>query len=1435
LEFVQLDRYFCPIKNDKELDPSVGRYWGPKIGGWVTWNELLLKPRVVLLAEADSGKTLELRETANRLFTEGKAAFFVTVESLVDGTLDEALEFEKLERFNSWQTGFENAYFFLDSVDEARLNQKRFAVALNRLAKAVAGSIERVHLFVTCRVTDWQGQVDRDAISNLFPIKPLPKQPTDLDVDGELLDPIFAKKEQKPEIENSADEDKSSILTFCIVPLQREQQERLAGHAKVNNVSAFITEITKQGLDVFAERPGDLLNLAQYWNEHDSFASMTKMISHSIDRKLAERDPYRADNNEITSNELKSGACRIAATLTLAKSFTLQAPGADQESTPVANTISAARIFTDWSVAKQNALLRRGIFAPSTYGRIRFHHRSTQEYLTARWLESLLHSGCPRHEMFEMLFAVTYGVKTVRPSLRATAAWLAIDNEDIRNEILGCDPLILIQHGDPRSLPLEAKKTLLKNYASLYTNGNIFDDGIDHRELWMFADKRLADTIKEVWHQCEMSEFRDDILRLVFQGEIDDCVDILEAVFFDETSNVYHRILAVEAMVACKLEFQLGKVRKHLLEIADKAALRLTSRLAKALFPKYLSAAELLSVVEKSQPPEQRSIEGFGYDLAHLAELCPLDEKDGLLNSLATLALSKPFKANWRRISQRYGFLEREFEKIAHSQLSKAKLEISEASLIKVLMAIERSDRTDGMTELQPSTESHINSRKELKRQLFWADVDEVLENEEDQKTTTEFWQIYLSRQLWRLETSDLDWLECDLQNKAKTQQKRIALSAVVQLLKQENRFESDVGRITSLVEDCPSLLTAIDQYKRPPNIDKTRQSYQDRHNAYIEKSKITEEKDKNSWRKFRDTVVKTLPDLEEKSALNSFISNITEWLHHRTKLDYPKAVLQWKVLEAAFSASVAEHYCKAMCKFWRETVPERPLRKEGNAVTTKWSTIWAYAAIGIEAQNNSNWAGHLDEQEAEIASKHATVSEQGCPNWLAALEVNFPSIVRPILREQIQLEWNSERPHNDYLYALAHQPQLFSNDTYLIFVEEMLRKNVVTPDKLRRGLEVLQAVQLEQPVKDRLWNFAESGLGNTSTAAESESAIIYVAYLFFLDADKGFKSFSTWLAGLPSQQRAELAFKSISALFERHGHGLIGSSLAGASVDTLKALCNLAYEVVDPRSDEQHEGSFEPSKRDHAEDARSAVLSALIAKSGVAAYSALHDLSEQPVVGDRTHRFKQLARSIAERDSDFSAWTETQCHDFEKQHLLPILVAADLYRAVQSTIADIRFDLENADSSSLLVLKKLNSKEANEDALAQYLIEQLRLRSKSRFHVNKESEVKDDKRPDIVISSTSSAFEVAIEVKQADSWTLPELVEALEVQLAEDYLKPESRRYGILFLADHGRKGWNSLVDNKSIGFDEVLKVLVAGAGLKTSNSCGDICLSVQSISTVG
>jgi hypothetical protein len=125
MDFVDLKRYFVPVREDQETDLNVGGVWGPQVSGWLSWNDLKLRRRVILLAEAYSGKTEEFRHQCEVLRAEDKPAFFLRIEDLDRGT-EQALDGQSIDRFRTWLTTFGEAWFFLDSVDEARLNRKNF-------------------------------------------------------------------------------------------------------------------------------------------------------------------------------------------------------------------------------------------------------------------------------------------------------------------------------------------------------------------------------------------------------------------------------------------------------------------------------------------------------------------------------------------------------------------------------------------------------------------------------------------------------------------------------------------------------------------------------------------------------------------------------------------------------------------------------------------------------------------------------------------------------------------------------------------------------------------------------------------------------------------------------------------------------------------------------------------------------------------------------------------------------------------------------------------------------------------------------------------------------------------------------------------------------------------------------------------------------------
>jgi len=75
------------------------------------------------------------------------------------------------------------------------------------------------------------------------------------------------------------------------------------------------------------------------------------------------------------------------------------------------------------------------------------------------------------------------------------AAWLSLWHPDIQKEVIRREPLTLVAYGDPGSLSMSVRETLLLEYAAKQAKAELSDERLEPRELWMFADEQLASAI----------------------------------------------------------------------------------------------------------------------------------------------------------------------------------------------------------------------------------------------------------------------------------------------------------------------------------------------------------------------------------------------------------------------------------------------------------------------------------------------------------------------------------------------------------------------------------------------------------------------------------------------------------------------------------------------------------------------------------------------------------------------------------------------------------------------------------------------------------------------------------------------------------------------------------------------------------------------------
>jgi hypothetical protein len=1432
MDFIDLHRWFAPVRKDQELNPDVGQSWGARLYGWLDWPALRAQRRVVLLAEAGSGKSEEFRNQARMLAAEGKPAFFLRIEELADQGFEAALGPAEATAFETWKTGTAEGFFFLDSIDEARLNRKSFESALKRFARESGPALERASVYVSCRVYDWNDREDRRAIMEWLPAHRQAAGEAAADEHAGLLAPIFEERATARRPARMEETQRHELLAVQLVPLDAGQSTTLAKAAGVANPEAFAAAIASAGLEAFRQRPGDVLDLATYWTERGAFDSFAAMVDHGIERKLAERDAYRADNQTLPADKARYGAERLAAALTLGKSFTLRAPGAEHDPSMTAGAINPQQVLNEWSDAERNALLRRGVFAPATFGRIRFHHRATQEYLTAQWLHRMLLAGCPKAEVWSLVFAERYGIPTLVPSMRPAAAWLALQHPDMRDEIIAREPMVLLQHGDPRSVDIDARRRLLAALAERHAEGEVSDTSLDSRNFAMFADARLAPDIRAAWAANSRAEFRFMLLCLIRDGAIPGCEAILRDVAKEPGERNYARLVALGAMAACGDRIGLEAAAREAMADPANLSAYMAAGIAGVLYPHYLTTADVLTLIAESASPGTHATGGFAYEIAELYRKVPsVRDRTELIDGLGDLCLAPPFVESYHRISTRYGYLADHLRPIAAAEIEALDGRLPSTGLVRLLMAIERSDRHAPLDKDEPPLHARVHANPHVNRALVWADAAETRANAEAwEKSVTRHWQIYFGTndQLWGAGEADLEWLFDDAANRPEADDRRIAFSLIVAVLRGAGRIDTDRPRLESAVAMHPDLAVDLAAYLTPPVEGEKEREYRLKREARKLQSDKKDADAKASWIDY-SAALRAEPgqlcaaaNLVSWQAGVSRLKHLTYWLQRKTGLGDDRAAREWRLLEEGFGRAVAEAYRDGMRALWRHIVPARPQRGPGGQVNHKWTHILAFAGIGVDAAETRDWPEHLSAEDAALIARHACLSEQGCPDWIDRLIQVHPQAVLPVIGRELAREWATDQQFRwDYLSRFGSKDIMLSQPLQDRLLKIMLHREAGRPDTLERAIAIVQKLELDDNRRLELWTAVNGRYAEHVASGNEEFAVPNLAILLLLRPDEAFAIAGRWIGADAPEPGATRAARIIATLFDGHHRALALPALSRASVGALEHLLRLAYRHIRPQDDVHHVGTYSPDVRDHAESARNTILSALLDRPGPDAYWTIRHLADDADFAVRLHRFRELAHGKAEKDCEPPAWLATEVREFELSYTAPVKTGSDLLRVTLAVLAEINFQLAKGDVTSRPLLERAQ----DEDEVQSWLAEQMMLRAKGRFHVYREAEVALGDMPDIVAASTAAPCEVAIEVKHGGKdWSFRQLDAALRTQLAEDYLKPATRRHGILVITRHSHRRWADPDTGQRLDFPALISMLSASAKGIVHNSSGAI-----------
>ncbi|HEX8642984.1 MAG TPA: hypothetical protein VF702_03625 [Allosphingosinicella sp.] len=410
------------------------------------WHELEDAHRVLILADPGAGKTFEALDQARRLQARGRKAFFIRIEA-INAAFEDAFEVGTREEFSAWLGSSEDAWFFLDSVDEAQLETPRaLEDAIRTFGARVQPARERAHIFITSREDAWQALSDRTLVEQHLPFGAPPDHEAGAEAADEKSDPV--------------------LKIFRLAGLKLDEIRLFASYYGVGDVNAFVAAIERGSLMTLAERPFDLKALIAKWQADRDLGGRLDVLRRMVELQLA---PLSASAASVRLDAVKAlGAVRaLAAAVTLTGKTVICCP--DGILSP--DRIDPKDVLPDWSQEELDALLRAGVFDDIVYGSVRFRHREIRELLTAEWAKGLAERPGGREAVENLFFRSLYGEAVIVPRLRPTLAWLILLDEPIRERALALEPEIATEGGDPSQLPLPVRQSMLGDIVKRIADG----------------------------------------------------------------------------------------------------------------------------------------------------------------------------------------------------------------------------------------------------------------------------------------------------------------------------------------------------------------------------------------------------------------------------------------------------------------------------------------------------------------------------------------------------------------------------------------------------------------------------------------------------------------------------------------------------------------------------------------------------------------------------------------------------------------------------------------------------------------------------------------------------------------------------------------------------------------------------------------------------
>jgi nucleoside phosphorylase len=1170
---ITLDRTFHDVpEGEQGAEPNFPILGAKASTSRRTWPQLLEHPYVVVLGEAGTGKSTEFILQAQKLTENGKLGIFVRIDDLASEGIADAIEPEDEDRLKAWRATDEPAVLFLDSLDEAKLRRQSLKTALRKLRKELKNEWDRVRLVISCRVSDWMPESDRAAIEEV--------------------------------ISGNAE-----VQVVQLAPLNDEQVEMLATRAGVEDVPEFIQAIKDHYAQVFVERPLDVEWLGGYWTRHHRIVSLSELIEDNIREKLRERPGRRST---LPATKAEAGVRALAGIATLQKKYSFLVPDETLDATRRASAVDTHDVLRDWSDEEIQELLRRPIFDESTYGRVRIHHRSVQEYLTAQWLEELVQAGMAQ-EKLEKLFLRGEGEdKAIPQHLGPVMAWQCFWNHTLRELLIAKAPALLIAFGDPSGFSNEERSEILRSYATFYEGREHRFEWFDKAALDRFTANRLsspvlAATVAELLTEDNgKTELSATLLEIVAVGKIMECLNIALEKALDTELSTQIRISALRVLES------IGSLeeKRQLLPLLDTTTtwqLDLAGTFIGTLFPGPLDIDGLLRVLEKLEhkPVNLWSV----LDRVLTQEIPALEDVElrfKLLSAMLAFICVEDKKGNLSVQDERAWLLPM-VARLLVGLLDDLPIERRSSNEILATLELFRwcQDRDmavwHGLHEVRESVSRH----PEIHRALFWHRVEQ--HRQKEGKVPTLSHGLPYCREMYDLNAGDISWLAEDATTREEVGDRLLAFDQLINVSRGEYEGEEWLKFLQGVSGKCPDLEKKLNEITVAPHVE-TPQMNEYRRKEQARKVE-REKKHSENCEKLKNDIER-IRSGESFEALWFFRQNAG-----RDPLSY--STLSVESLKEKYGEELAEAACTGWREYWKIYTP--PLRTES---FTNGTII---GLVGIQCDVEAGLdVTELNDKLAEKATLYALWEINKLPGWFGELAKAHPETVSQTSKSAIVGDYylpDDGRASNGILGKLSRVEESARRACAPIIDELVRSQDPPVVSNLRYALTILVSTEgVDVTVID-------------DVAAERCRAA--------LDEPKRFAAWwCAWLnhngteaLDLLDDVLPGLSTENAYSLVEQIGHQLHEFSdiyrhlplKVKGDPDALARLIPIMFEYISYETDIQREGAFSPGPRDNAEIVRGQLIVWLSEIPGGQTVAALRRAAEDPRAGCIRDRLLQI------------------------------------------------------------------------------------------------------------------------------------------------------------------------------------------------------------------